>query len=196
MLGIDRPQPAERRRERIPHVGYGALGGPALRDRHHEMAARDKRLLVCRGHDLPGLEGGDDGPEADDTAGANDHDIDVVAGREGDERRLSELEGGTRGEFRRERPVRFREDDGRRPQPPGLLGEERAVATGGERHDAERGITRKHVNGLPADRAGRAEQSDTEVAPPRPRQRNAATTYRNVTGAANRNESIRSSMPP
>ena len=52
VLGIDRAQPGERDRERIGGVGVGALGGPGARLAHHEVAARDERLLVGGRDDL------------------------------------------------------------------------------------------------------------------------------------------------
>ena len=63
-----------------------ARGGQGSRARHHEVAAGDERLLVGRRDDLAGLERGEDRPQADDATGPDDDHVDVVAGRELDER--------------------------------------------------------------------------------------------------------------
>jgi hypothetical protein len=86
VLGIDRPEPGERARERRrpsrSRRPRAARGG----ERHHEVAARDERLLVRGRDDLAGFERGEDRPEADDAAGADDDEVDVVARRERFER--------------------------------------------------------------------------------------------------------------
>ena len=63
------------RRGRSPRRVAASVAG----QRHHEVAARDERLLVGRGHDLPGAQGGQDRPKADDAAGRDDDEVDVVA---------------------------------------------------------------------------------------------------------------------
>ena len=76
----------------------------------------------------------------------------------------------------------------------GLGLELRGVAARGEGDDLEPvGVGLEDLDRLPADAPGRAEQRDAERAR---RQRTSATTYSATTGPANRNESIRSSIPP
>ena len=74
-----------------------------------------------------------------------------------------------------------------------LLVERRLVRAGRQGDDAERvRMRREDVDGLAPDRAGRAEERDARGRP----QARTATTYSVTTGAANRNESTRSSIPP
>ena len=82
MLRIDRSEPGERARVGVAGIGGSDGRRQVARQRHHEVAARDQRLLVGRGHDLAGAQRGEHRAEADDTAGGDDHDVDVVAGGE------------------------------------------------------------------------------------------------------------------
>ena len=131
------------------------------RQRHHEVAAGDQRLLVGRGHDLAGPQRREHRPEADDTARPDHDQVDVVAGREGLERvgpahavrAGRQVQAGQRG--------LVTERDGGRPEPGGLFGQERPVRPGRQRDDPERvGVPGQHVDGLSADRPGRADQGD------------------------------------
>ena len=79
VLGVDRPQPGERRGQRRRRVVRGDLGRACPGERHDEVAAGDERLLVGGRDDLAGLERRKDGPEADDAAGRDDDEVDVVA---------------------------------------------------------------------------------------------------------------------
>ena len=112
---------------------------------------------------LPARERGEDGPEADDAAGRDDDEIDVVAGRE-----VSASARARRAAERRDAP---------RPEPGRLLGEERSRSPGRERDDLERvRMAAEHVERLAADRAGRAEDGDAHRRAAARAQRNAATT--------------------
>ncbi len=146
---------------RVARVRRRARRGERTGQRHDEVTAGDKRLLVGRGHDLPGPQSGEDRAKADDPAGADHHEIDVGTGREG-------LEGvGAADAFRVDRQVqagegiRIVKGDGCRPEPGRLLGEQRAIGTGRERDHAERvRVSGQDVDGLAADRSGRADQGD------------------------------------
>jgi hypothetical protein len=85
------------------------------------VATSDQRLLVGRGHDLAGAQRGEHRTEADDTAGGDDHDVDVVTGGERLKRICSPdaLDGGWEIETRECSGVT--KSDGTRPQPAGLL---------------------------------------------------------------------------
>ena len=54
VLGVDRPQPGERRGERVPRIDRGSGGGLGARLGHHQVPARDEGLLVGGGHHLAG----------------------------------------------------------------------------------------------------------------------------------------------
>ena len=94
MLGIDRAEPGERARVRIhrPFAGYPSR--LVASERHHEVAAGDERLLVGRGDDLAGSQRRDDRSEADDAARPDDDEVDVLAGRQRDERIVAVVERG------------------------------------------------------------------------------------------------------
>ena len=73
-------------RSQASGLAYGSAGsvgrdgrGQAARERHDEVAAGDERLLVGRRHDLAGAQRGEHRAEADDAAGADDDQVDVVA---------------------------------------------------------------------------------------------------------------------
>ena len=155
MLRVDRAQPGQRARVRVARAGGGGALREATGERHHEVAAGDEGLLVGRGDDLAGAQGGEDGPEADDAAGADDHEVDVVT--------RGQLDEGIRpaDAFRAGRKVQAGrawlggEGDGRRPQALSLLGEERRVGAGGQGHHPE-GVRQRgqDVDRLAPDRAG------------------------------------------
>ena len=137
------------------------VGGAHPRQRHHEVAARDERLLVGGGDDLAGSQGREDRPEADDAAGPDDDEVDVVADRQ-------RLEGvgaadalGAGGRSIAARPAGSARATARRTQAGRLLGERRGIGPGGQRDDLEGGGVRgEDVDRLAPDRAGRAEQRD------------------------------------
>ena len=161
MLRVDRAQPGERARVRVGLVRGGPGGGQRARQRHHEVAAGDERLLVGRGHDLPCAQCREHRAQADDPARADDDEVDVVACRERLEgvRATDALRAGRQVQAGYRRPVSER--DGRRTQPGGLLGEERAIRTGRERDDPERlRVAREDIHSLAADRTGGADQGD------------------------------------
>ena len=82
MLGIDRAQPGQRAGVRVARVARRASAAERARERHDEVAAGDQRLLVSRRNDLARAQRREDRPEADDTAGRDDDDVDVVARRQ------------------------------------------------------------------------------------------------------------------
>ena len=125
------------------------------------MATSDQRLLVGRGHDLAGAQRGEHRTEADDTAGGDDHDVDVVTGGECLERIRSPdaRDGGWEVEARECGLVTER--DGAGPQPAGLLREESRVGAGRECDDRECiGVRGKDLDGLASDRTRRTEERD------------------------------------
>jgi hypothetical protein len=162
MLGVDRPEPGQRAGERIAGPAGGDLRREAARLRHHQVPASDQGLLVGRGDDLAGTERGEDGSQAYDAAGGDDHEVHVVAGRELDH---GVLAGGP---FRAGRQVLQpcerlgvgqRDDD--RAELTGLLGECGRVVAGREGHDPEGiGVGGQDLDGLRADRTGGAQQRD------------------------------------
>ena len=101
------------------------------------MAAGDERLLVRRGHDLAGTQRREDGAEADDPAGGDDHQVDVVARRELLER------VGPADPLRAGRQVQpgdgpgIAKGHGGGSQPRGLLGQQRPVGARRQRDDPE-----------------------------------------------------------
>ena len=103
-----------------------------------------------------------------------------------------------RGPFRAGRQVQagervaVRERHDRRPEPARLLRERRPVAAGREGDDPER----VRVRGQDLDRLGPDRARGARGARRRAAQARKATTYRVTIGAANRNESTRSSIPP
>ena len=130
----------------------------------------------------------------------DDDEVDVVARRQrlervgaADEPRAARQVQAGRGGL-----VAQRHDGGSESR--GLLGEQRGVGARRQGDDPERvRLGRQHVDRLAPDRAGRAEQRDParrSLACPLVAQRRRARTYSVTTGAANRNESTRSSIPP
>jgi hypothetical protein len=111
VLRIDWPQPAER----------AALARQRAGDRHDEVAAGDEGLLVGGCHDFAGAQCGEHRSKADDPAGGDDNQVDVVARRE-----VFEEGRIVHGEARHVRPVTCL-----------LLAQERFVAAGGESDDPE-----------------------------------------------------------
>ena len=150
VLRIDRAEPGERAGHRVARGRRGDRRRAGSRLRHHEMAPRDERLLVGGCHDLAGAERGEDGPEADDPAGGDDDEIDVVAGRDGLEAVRLVL-GQDRLAWSMTRS---------------LIREQSLVPTRGEGDDLERvGMGGEDVERLRPDRPGRAE--DRHAASPR-----------------------------
>ena len=147
-----------------PHRGGRGARRAGSRQRHHQVAAGDERLLVGRGHDLARCERRDDRAQAHDTARGHDHEVHV--------RRAWPARAARR------RPARHASPAGRvRPRRAVLSAratvrgcnlatwslEAARVAPGREGHDLERvGQAGQHLERLPADRAGRAEQRDPD----------------------------------
>ena len=161
VLGIDRPEPGERARERVQrrHRGDGRRVRP--RQRHHQVAAGDQGLLVGGRDDLAGAQRGKDRPQADDATRPDDHEVHVVADRERLEGvRAADALGAGR-EVHRGQARRIGQADGPRTQAGHLLGERRGIRPGGQRDDLEGlGVRGEDVDRLAPDRAGRAEQRD------------------------------------
>ena len=161
MLRVDRAQPGQRARVRVTGTRDRDALGQRPRQRHHQMTAGDQGLLVGRGDDLAGAQGGEHRPEAHDAARSDDHEVDVVP--------RGELDEGVRSAdpFRAGRQVQaghvigVGEGDRGRPQAVRLLCEERGVGAGGEGDDPERIRERgQDVDRLASDRAGRADEGD------------------------------------
>ena len=171
----------------------GPRGGPGPRLGHHQVAAGDQRLLVGGRDDLAGAQRREHGPER--------HDARRCRRSRGRRRR------GWRAARGRRRPERARCRPGRSRAAPSsaratAAGRRRRawasssarVAAGREGHDPEPVRVRlEHLDGLAADAPGRAEQRDAEAAPLSGRAR--GHTARRP-GPANRNESMRSRIPP
>ena len=157
------------------------------------MAAGDERLLVGRGDDLAGGEGGEDRPEADDPAGRDDDQVDVRPGRQLDEGVRPLARDAARARRQLERVVGCQGDDAR-PEPGSLLREVGRPSAGREGDDLERvRMAPEDVERLATDRAGRAEEATRR----RPRVSDMRRGHTGATtGAANRNESTRSRTPP
>ena len=125
---------------------------------------------------------------------ADDDEVDVVARRE----RLERV--GAADALRARRQVQARPaSSARRPPPAGAAACSSSSAAFDPAASATTrnalGMRREDVDRLAPDRAGRAEERDAAARPAAVSARR-ATTYRVTTGAANRNESTRSSMPP
>ena len=90
------------------------------------------------------------------------------------------------------------DDHDGRPQPRGLLGQQRGCAPGRQGDHPERvGMGGQDVEGLTADGAGGAEERDPDgAAPRRPRSPDDRDDIQGHDGAAKRNESTRSRIPP
>ena len=161
VLRVDRAEPGKRARVRVTRVGLSAGTGEGASEGHHQVAARHERLLVRGRDDLPGTERGEDRAQADDPAGPDDHEVHVVPHRQGLEgvratdpfRACRQVQPGQSGVVaQRHRP---------RPKPRDLVGEDRGVRAGGQRHDLEGvGMCSEDVDRLAPDRTGRAEQCD------------------------------------
>ena len=82
VLRIDRAQPAERGGQGVARIRCRTFGRPGSGLGHHEVAARHERLLVGGRDDLAGPKGGEDGAQAHDAAGRDDHEVHVRSGRE------------------------------------------------------------------------------------------------------------------
>ena len=102
-------EPSERARQRVADVTPGHAGRQYARPRHHEMTARDERLLVGRGHDLATPQRRQDGSEAHHPSCSHQHQVDVVGRGHVLERLWTVLgqRGQARGEARDLRIERF-----------------------------------------------------------------------------------------
>ena len=169
----------------------------AARQRHHQVAAGDERLLVGRRDDLAGPQRGEDRPEADDAAGRRR--------RRGRRRRGWPAARARR--LRRRAPCR------RQVQPASAVSSPSATAAGRSRAacSARSAAFEPAASATTRKASGCAARTSTVWRPidpveprsatpmrPLPHAASAdeATTYRVTTGAAKRNESTRSSMPP
>ena len=144
-----------------PRDGFAVRAARRRAIGHDEMAAGDQRLLVGRGHDLAGAEGGKDRAQADDAPGRHDDEVDVVARRELGERVVA------RGPLRARRQVlavkgmRVGDRHDRRPEPARLLRERRSIATGRQRdHAEELRVRGDDLDRLGPDRTRGAEERD------------------------------------
>ena len=147
--------------------------------RHHEMAGHHERLLVRGRDDLAGAQRRQHGPQRDDAARGDDDEIDVVA----------------RGELERAvAAVGWRTATVATSSRRACAAISSRLRARRQRHDLE-AIAQplQDVDRLASDDPGRPEERD-------PRScrayRTSAATYSVTTGAANRNESVRSRMPP
>ena len=162
---------------------------------HDEVAAGDQRLLVGRGHDLAGAQRGEDRPQADDAAGGDDDEVDVVARRELDRaHRRPRLVPCPAGRSRLGEAVAGRQRDDRRPELRRLLGERRAIRGRPPSRD-DRGRLRVRRRG-PRPPGVRSSRSSRGSATPRGGSGEEGDDIQRHDGAANRNESTRSSIPP
>ena len=188
------------------HASGLAIGSPgraardsgprARRERHHQVAARDERLLVGGRDDLAGPQRGEHRPEADDAAGGHDDHVHVrvaVANASMASGSGSATVPGGQREARQGCRVRERDHAGRTCRD--LCGERGRVAAGGHRDDPEcvRAGAGEHVEGLAPDRA--RSSPGARRGPGRPRSRSSpsgssAIRNANSAGAANRNESV------
>jgi hypothetical protein len=106
------------------------------RERHHEVAAGDQRLLVGRGNDLAALECSKDRLEADHAGRADEDEVNLIAG--GDLlQRLWTTNHARRPWRERGRDGLIGQGDHPRPVSPDLIVERRDVVPGCERHDLE-----------------------------------------------------------
>ncbi len=120
-----------------------ARSDPGLARAVHDRAADDQRLLVGQRQDVAGLEGGQRGPQPDRAGDAVEHHVALEA-------RRPRWTPPRRGRRSRGELLDLRRRTGRRCPPPG-----------GEADDPEPVRVRAHdVEGLRADRAGRAEHDD------------------------------------
>ena len=162
VLRVDRPQPGERRGERVARVRCRTRRGQARRLGHDEVAARDERLLVGGRHDLAGAQRSQDGPQRDHAARTDDDDVHVVPGGEGHEGSVSAHADDARRQV--ELHVLVRQRHGSRAQASCLGLQLRRVAPRRQRHHAETiRMALEHLHGLEADAAGRPEQRDAET---------------------------------
>ena len=116
VLRVDRSEPGERAGERDrPGALAATAAARCAGERHDEVTAGDERLLVGGRHDLAGGQRGQDRAEADDPAGPDDDEVDVVAGRERSRGRPARLRPSSRPAGRAERRRRDRRGARRRP---------------------------------------------------------------------------------
>ena len=172
MFRVDRSEPGERARVGVGGVLRGGRVGETPGERHDEVATRDERLLVGCRDDLAGAQGGEHRPEADDAAGRDDDEVDVVTGRERLER-IRPADAFRAGrQVQAARPGVVGQCDRRRPEARGLFGEQRPIRTRRERgHDEGVRVRGEDLDRLAPDRSGRAEEGDAlrSALPYRPR---------------------------
>ena len=171
----------------------GALARAGARLVHHEVAAGHERLLVRGRDDLARPERGEDRPERHDAAGAHDHEVDVVAGRE----RSRASAPPTASSRRAGRGPRRRRPGSRRRAgagPPARSARRRCGRSRAPPRRKRSAWASSDVDRLAPDAPRRAEEGDAERRAVGRQGRGGHTGRRR--GAANRNESMRSRMPP
>ena len=143
---------------------------------------------------LPARSAARTGPRLTTPPVPTDHEIHVVPRRQALQRIVTRDALGPGGQVERAESVGGGQRDRGWPDSRRLLGEELAVAAGREGDDPEGvRVGRQDLDRLAPDRPGRAEQRHPARTSS---QTMKATTYSITTGAANRNESTRSSIPP
>ncbi len=200
VLRIDRPQPGKRTGQWIGRPRRGDEGGALACQRHDQVATGDERFLVGRGDDLSGKKSCQHRFEADDSAAGDQHEIDVGSS----DQPLQAVRPRRRACAGREvEPPRTRwiawQRDHDRPQPPRLLLEETCLAAGCEGHHLNRPAeASEDLDRLASNRTAGSNERDAERLVRRRGEghRRNVRTYSVRTGAANRNESTRSRMPP
>ena len=128
------------------------------------MAAGHERLLVGRRDDLAGPQRREDRAEADDPAGADDDEVDVVPDRQPLEGVGTGLDRGARGQVEAAGSARVAgQGDGERSELARLGLEQLGLVAGRQGDDADRRAEPdEDVDRLAPDRAARAEEGDPD----------------------------------